>query len=130
MAELTGTGHGPLNEFPARAGEDLTGDENLMVKSDGTSKQIVLCTATSEHAVGILTRGGASGTEVAYAAAGSRVRAKAGGTCSAGSPAMFVTGAKVTDASGNVKTIGIFVEDGVDGDLVLLDVVPGTIGTG
>lgn len=133
MAMLTGTGEGPINEFPAICGSaSLVGKEGFLIISDGTAttKTIVLATATSEAALGILTKGGAVGAAVAYAGAGSRVRAKAGGTCSAGVPAMFSSGGKVVDATGNVKTCGIFVEDGVDGDLVLLDVIPGAIGTG
>jgi hypothetical protein len=130
MAELTGTGHGPYTLLPARAGEDLTGDEGLIVISNGTSKEIKLATATSERVSGILMTGGASGAEVAFAGAGSLVRAKAGGTVSAGVAQMFVTGAKITDASGNVNVMGVAQEDSVDDDLVLLLVQPGTIGSG
>jgi hypothetical protein len=133
MTMLTGTGEGPINKFPAICGSSsLVGKEGFIVISDGgaASKSVVLATATSDAPLGILVTAGAVGAAVEYAGPGSRVRAKAGGTVSAGSPQMFATGGKITDASGNVKVVGIAVEDGVDGDLVLIDVAPGTIGTG
>lgn len=131
MASIVGTGAGPVYPLPAVAGADLTGKEGYLVKNNGTASPptMILATATSEAGISILLTAGTSGSAITYAGPGSRVAAKAGGTCSAGVRAMFATGGKVTDATGNVQTVGIFVEDGVDGDLVLLDVSPMPVGT-
>lgn len=100
--------------FTNKTGVDLSNKEGYAVKFD--TDGINVCSAITDQAIGIVTRGGASESEVALA--GEEVQAVAGGTVTRGKYVIPHTDGTVKNTAASSQEFGLALESGVAGDWV------------
>lgn len=110
-----------IKNLQNKTGVDLTGYDGYPVKHD--TDGLALCTAKTDKAIGVLSKGGATRSDVALP--GAVTKAKAIGTCTAGKYGTPGT-AGVQDTSSTSEEFCLFISDGVAGDLVDVLVVGST----
>ena len=119
-------------DFPVRAGEDLTGKEDYLVKltHDTGVPEVKLPEANADYALYVVTEGAADTKNVSVRPieAGRNVRIKLKGTCNPGDLLVLADVATAADkgkvrvlpvAAGTYRGLAIAEEAGVDGQTVL-----------
>lgn len=107
-----------LKTFANKSGVDLTGKEGYAVKYDTSG--VALCSAITDQAVGIVTRGGTTNTEVCILG---EVQALAGGTVTKGKMVIPHTDGTVKNTASSSQEFGLACEDAVSGDFFNLHVI-------
>ena len=119
-------------DFPVRAGEDLTGKEDYLVKltHDTGVPEVKLPEANADYALYVVTEGAADTKNVSVRPieAGRNVRIKLKGTCNPGDLLVLADVATAADkgkvrvlpvSAGTYRGLAIAEEAGVDGQTVL-----------
>jgi len=102
-----------IKPFPNKTGVDLTGKEGYAVKYDTSG--LALCSALTDKAVGIVTRGDAKESDVCVFG---ECLAKAGAPVTRGKHIIPHTDGTVKDTAASSQELGVALESGVAGDLV------------
>ena len=97
---------------------DLTGKEGYAVKYDTSG--IALCSAITDQAIGIITRGGATESDVCIYG---ECVALAGATITAGKHVIPHTDGTVKNTASSSQEFALCLESGVAGDLVQIVVL-------
>ena len=102
-----------IKTFANKTGTDLTDKEGYAVEYD--TDGIKLCNAITDQAIGIITGGGATQSEVCVFG---ECLAKAGGTVTMGKMLIPHTDGTVKDTAASSQEFALALESGVAGDLV------------
>lgn len=109
-----------------KATADLTGKDGYAVKLDTDTDYVVVCTAAADEAIGVLQRVNTLGLEVEVVVFG-YCPLYAGGTVKLGQAATLTSGSVFTGGKvDGAVFMGVFMQDGVAGDLVPGFVFPGS----
>lgn len=107
-----------IKTFANKSGVDLTGKEGYAVKYDTSGVQV--CSAITDQAVGIVTRGGTTSSEVCILG---EVQALAGGTVTKGKMVIPHTDGTVKDTASSSQEFALACESAVAGDFFNLHVI-------
>lgn len=102
-----------IKTFPNKTSTDLTGKEGYAVKYDTSG--LAPCSAITDKAVGIITRGGTSESDVCVFG---ECIAKAGAAVTRGKHIIPHTDGTVKDTAASSQELGIALESGAAGDFV------------
>ena len=107
-----------IKTLPNKSGVDLTGKEGYAVKQ--STAGIDLCSAITDQAIGIITSGGATKTDVCIFG---ECLALAGGTVTALKQVIPHTDGTVKNTAASSQEFGLALEDAVSGDFFNLHVI-------
>ncbi len=107
-----------IKTFANKSGVDLTGKEGYAVKYDTSGVQV--CSAITDQAIGIVTRGGTEDSEVCILG---EVQALAGGTVTKGKLIIPHTDGTVKDTAASSQEFALALESGVSGDFLNVHVI-------
>lgn len=104
--------------FANKSGVDLTGKEGYAVKYDTSGIQV--CSAITDQAIGVVTRGGVTESEVCIAG---ECQALAGGTVTKGKMVIPHTDGTVKNTAASSQEFALANESAVTGDFFSLHVI-------
>lgn len=101
--------------FANKTSTDLTGKEGYAVKFD--TDGVALCSAITDQAIGVVTKGGTTSSEVAVQG---ETQGLAGGTVTRGKYLIPHTDGTVKDTAASSQEFALALEDAVAGDVFTL----------